>query len=134
MISKYEDLDLLSKDHIEQIDTKLQEKLGVCVYQLQQALEVPCSDKARELAENFRCIAPYGDYSKMLEDTESIFNFIKSEAYKSEHWFLTRVYSTDGNLVAFRFLNKAIDDGKAVLGFVYVSYNGKVRHAFVQGE
>lgn len=134
MISKYEDLNLLPEDTMTQIDAKLQDKLGICVYQLQQALEKPTVGTAVELAENFHCIAKFGDYSQMLEDTKSIAEFIKSDAYKSEHWVLNSIFQEEDNLIGFRFDNKAIDDGDSIKGFVFVSLSGKLTHAFPVSE
>lgn len=156
MIESFEDLDLKNvlkpediegpvqplspeeewKQTLAKMDTIFQEKLGVSIEQLKQSLSEYVVSHAEELTHEFVNIAPLGDYSKLLEDNDSMAEFLKTEAHKSEHWYLVGISPSDvqKNLISFSFGNKAVDDGENFEGFVYVSFQGKIRHAFAQGS
>jgi hypothetical protein len=136
MIEKMEDLDLQVEDTMEQVQQKIQEKLGVSILELQQALSNHVVEKAESLTHEFVNIAPLGDYSKLLEDNDSMAEFLKTEGHKPEHWILygVRVSDVNPNLLSFNFTNDAVDDGEIFQGFVFVSFQGKIKHAFAQGE
>lgn len=136
MIEKFEDLDLKDDDKMEDIEKKIQEKMGVSVDEMRQALSVYVVDHAEELTHEFVNMAPLGDYSKLLEDNDSMAEFLKTEGHKPEHWMLYSVRLSDYNktLISFDFKNKSVDDGDIFSGFVFVSMSGKIRHTFAQGE
>ena len=135
MIDKFEDLGLDDKDEMPQIEQKIQDKLEVSVAEMKAALANYVQGHAEELSLEFVNIAPLGDYSKLLEDNDSMAEFLKSEGFKSEHWELRGIRMSDvqKNLLSFEFANKSVDDGEVFQGFVYVSFQGKIRHAFAQG-
>lgn len=136
MIEKFEDLDLQTEDTMEQVDTKVQEKLGLSVADMRQALSAHVIDKAESLTHEFVNFAPLGDYGNLLEDNDSMAEFLKTEGHKPEHWKLygVRVSDVNPNLLSFNFSNDAVDDGEIFQGFVFVSFQGKIKHAFAQGE
>lgn len=136
MIEKFSELDLQPEDEMEVIEQKVKEKLGISIEEMRQALSSYVIENAEELTHEFVNMAPLGDYSKMLEDNDSMSEFLKTEAHKPEHWHLYSVRQSDANaaLISFDFKNKAIDDGEIFSGFVFVSKSGKIRHAFAQGE
>jgi hypothetical protein len=136
MIEKIEDFDLKETDSVEEIDSKIKEKLGVSVPEMQEALSKYVISNAEELTLQLVNIAPLGDYSKLLEDNDSMADFLKSEANKPEHWLLNslRLSDVNSNLLSFEFINDAIDDGDSFKGFVFVSLQGKIKHAFAQGD
>lgn len=135
MIENFDDLGLTDKDEVAQVAEKVQEKLGVTVAEMQAALGTYVQGHAEELTHEFVNIAPLGDYGKLLEDNDSMAEFLKSEGFKSEHWELRGIRLSDvqKNLLSFEFANKSVDDGESFQGFVYVSFQGKIKHAFAQG-
>ncbi len=155
MIEKFEDLgfEKLGEDDVEgpvqpispqeeaklfiaQVDAILQEKLGISIDFLKQQLSEYTVSHAEELTHEFVNVAPFGDYSKLLEDNDGMAEFFKTEAHKVEHWRLLGITPSDvqKNLINFQFQNKAVDDGDVFDGFVYVSFSGKIKHAFTQGN
>lgn len=145
MIEKFEDLELDSiksetesdvDTMVQQIDARLQEKLGVSFAGLKQALSEYVLAHAEELTHEFVNIAPYGDYGKLLEDNDSMAEFFKTEGHKVENWEVQGLTPHDvhKNLITFHFANKSVDDGDVFQGFVYVSFQGKIRHAFAQNS
>lgn len=155
MIEKFADLELDSLDTEEDVEDPTQsisleeynkrrmakaeaifkEKLGITFDELKQSLSKYTVEHAEELTHEFVNIAPFSDYSKLLEDNDSMAEFLKTEAHKVEHWVLQGVKQSDvkENLVSFEFMNDSVDDGDVFQGFVYVSFQGIIRHAFTQG-
>lgn len=150
MIEKFADLglDALDEEEIEassieeynqqrlaKAETLIKEKLGVSFDEMKQALSVYVASHGEELALEMVNIAPLGDYGNLLEDNDSMAEFFKSEAHKVEHWVLESVRPSDvnENLISFQFRNNSIDDGESFQGFVFVSLQGKIKHAFGQG-
>jgi hypothetical protein len=135
MIDKFEDLDIGDTDEMPQVEQKVQYKLGIAVSEMKAALANYVQGHAEELSLEFVNIAPLGDYGKLLEDNDSMAEFLKSEGFKSEHWELRGIRMSDvqKNLLSFEFANKSVDDGEVFQGFVYVSFQGKIKHAFAQG-
>jgi len=136
MIEDFKDLELDDVDTIEKAEEKIQEKLGVTFLQLKQALSEYVLAHAEELTHEFVNMAPYGDFSKLLEDNDSMAEFLKMEAHKPENWLVQGLTPSDvqKNLISFHFANKSVDDGDVFEGFVYVSFTGKIKHAFAQGN
>lgn len=136
MIEKFEDLDLKQEDKMEDVEQKIQEKLGVSIPEMREKLSSYVLEHAEELTHEFANIAPLGDYSKLMEDNDSMSTFLKTEAYKTDHWklFGVRQHDTQPTLIVFEFRNHAVDDGENFEGFVFVSKAGKIRHAFAQGD
>lgn len=136
MIESYDELNLSQDDSLEQVDAKLVEKLGITLSYLQNSLSEYMQKKSDSLAKEFVNIAPNGDYINILEDSESISNFLKSKASSPENFKLREIKlnATKNNLVSFEFSNAAIDNGDSCTGFAYVNFAGKLRHSFVKGE
>lgn len=151
MIEKYEDLGLdaldeedesakptsleeYNKQRMAKAEALVKEKLGVSFDEMRKALGDYTISHAEELTHGFVNIAPLGDYGKLLEDNDSMAEFLKSEGFKSEHWELRGIRLSDvqKNLLSFEFANKSVDDGESFQGFVYVSFQGKIKHAFSQ--
>lgn len=134
MIDSLKDLNLNSKDSVEEISNKLESVLQISVFQLTEALQSSIQNRADELAQEFNLIAPYGDYSKSLENKDDILKFLKEEASQTKNWSLTSIeeHMTNSNLIQFNFINTAIDEGDACTGVVLLSKSGKIRHAFAQ--
>jgi hypothetical protein len=111
---------------LSQVDLKLEDCYEVLTASLKQ--------RAEELLVDIENIAPYGDYSSLIENPNQFLPFLQNEAAKPENWELSFIDTIKGNdkLLEFIFVNKALDDGDLLKGFVFVSPNGKVRHAFCQ--
>lgn len=136
MIESIADLELKDEDKAEDVDKKIQEKLGITVLEMQEKLSAYVKENAEELTHEFVNIAPLGKYDELLEDNDSMADFLKSEAHKPEHWLLYSIRQNESNqaLISFDFKNAAVDEGQSMEGFVFVSKSGKIRHAFAQGE
>lgn len=138
MIEKFSDMALEEAETIEAVEIIIKEKLGVSFQQLKEALSVSVQERAQELSLEFANVAPHGDYSKIIEDNDGMAEFFRSEAHKPENWEITEVRPVDQkgmpNLITFGFSNKAVDDGSSMTGFVYVNFEGKIKHAFAQGD
>jgi len=99
-----------------------------------RALSDSLLERIEELAEELMNIAPYGDYSKLMEEKDGITKFLQDEASKPENWkiqFIEAKKEKD-QLIEFVFFNKSVDDGDILKGFVFVGLSGKIRHAFAQ--
>jgi hypothetical protein len=134
MVESFKDLLPEEAKSPEEIDKVLQEKLGIGLAEMSQALSDSVLERADEFAEELMNIAPYGDYSKLTEDSEVIVKFLKEEATKLENWkiqFIEAKKEKD-QLIEFVFFNKSVDDGDILKGFVFVGLSGKIRHAFAQ--
>jgi hypothetical protein len=129
-------LEEYNKQRMQKAEALVKEKLGVTFDELKQLLSNYTVEHAEELTHEFVNIAPFCDYSKLLEDNDGMAEFLKTEAHKVEHWHLQGIRKSDykENLVSFEFLNDSVDDGDVFQGFVYVSFQGKIRHAFTQGN
>lgn len=136
MIEKFEDLELDTCDTLESIELKLQEKLSIDTQTMKEALSNFVVQNAENLSKEFVSLAPFGDYSKLLEDSKDIMGFLKSSAHKPEYWKLAGVRAPEEgkNLLTFNFSNTAMDESDIFEGFVYVSFEGKIKHVFAQGE
>lgn len=134
MIEKLEDLGIVEKDKEEDIDKKIQEKLGLGLTELKQALSLSIQEKADELVADIINIVPFGDYSKILEDKADMAKFMREEAIDPKHWQLYVVEVTEHGMIKFMFVCTAVDDGDTMQGLVFVSNSGKIRHAFAQSS
>lgn len=130
-----DDLGLEEGAGAEKWDEQLQEKLGVKVVDLQNSLCEWIKNNCEELTHEFVNIAPSGDYGNLLEDNDSMADFLKNEAAKPEHWKLMSVRESDNpNMIQFMFDCAAVDEGDTFKGFVFVSKSGKIRHSFAQNQ
>lgn len=129
-----DDLDLEAEDLEDKLNTILLEKLGIGLVEIKSSLHDSVKNRAEELALDLPNIAPYSDYGAMLEDNDSMAAFLREEASKLENWLLYSLQQDQKNetLIKFTFYNKAVDDGKVLLGLVFVSKSGKLRHSFAQ--
>jgi len=134
MVESFKDLLPEEVKTPEEIDKVLQEKLGIGLSEMARALSDSLLERIEELAEELMNIAPYGDYSKLMEEKDGITKFLQDEASKPENWkiqFIEAKKEKD-QLIEFVFFNKSVDDGDILKGFVFVGLSGKIRHAFAQ--
>ena len=128
----------LSKDEYEEenVAIKIEEKLGTSLLQMKEAIGVAVIARAEEFTLEFANIAPLGDYEKLLEDNDLMADFLKTEAYKPQHWKLHTILQSDVNkeLLSFHFWNTGVDDGTTFQGFCFTTKTGKIKHAFAQVE
>jgi hypothetical protein len=128
------DLNILDSDNVEQIIEKILIVLGITSDKMKESISSVILNKADDIVLELKNIAPLGDYSKLLEDNESMINFLKTEVYKTEYWNLVRMDTDSTGLNKFTFNCTAIDDGQSLYAFVFVNDQGKIRHTFVQGN
>lgn len=116
------------------IDEILKEKLNLGLEDVKKPLLEYLTSHAEEVCLELPNIVPFGDYDKILEDNDSMAQFLKTDAADSKHWLLYAVSDDDKfpQLIRFLFLCTAIDEGEALKGTVFASKTGVVRHAFVQ--
>jgi hypothetical protein len=138
MIEKVEDLGLGDKLTSEETDQILKEKLGLTLADMAGALQTYTQDHAAELAANYIIIIPHGDYGCLIDDPNKITLFILEEASKPESWKAKtlRLHNDKKQppMLKITFANKAVDEGDSMEGYVFVSFAGKILHAFVQGD
>lgn len=134
MIESFKELTFEGCKTDEDIETRLQEKLGLSLKACQEALSNYLLINAAEVVPDLPSVAPYGDYDKLMEDPEQIQLFLENEAYKPENWNIVFFYARkeQDKLAEFVFYNKAVDEGDVLKGYVYVGVSGKIRHAFSQ--
>lgn len=130
----FKDLNISSEDTTSEVEAKIKEKLGVEFSAMKEALSTFVKEKAEELSLEFNNIAPYGDYGELLEDNEKMVNFLKEEASLTKNWEISHFMQSDvdPSLLQFIFNNSSVDDGNSFQGHVFVSKNGKIKHAFVR--
>jgi len=136
MIESFEDFELLPDDKQEDIERKVQEKLGVTFQQMYIQLAEYIKSNVDEIVSELVNIAPHGNYELLIEDEdkEGMKQFLLSDVVKPENWNLDRFKVSDSNDIKFIFSSKAVDDGDTFKGFVLVSFTGKIKHAFCHGE
>jgi hypothetical protein len=128
----FEELDEKAENFYELVDAKLQEKLGITLLVMQESLCKYVSAQAEEIALELPNIAPNGDYSKLIEDNDGMATFLKEEVAKPNVWILAGAQDYENkSLFKFEFLCKAVDEGKTLIGKVFISKSGVIRHAFV---
>jgi hypothetical protein len=123
----------------EKVAAKIENKfsaMGTTLLQMKEALSRTVQNRAEEFVLEFVNIAPLGDYSNLLEDNDSMAQFLREEAHQVKHWQLVQILVNDvkKELLSFIFNNKAVDDGTNFQGFVFVSKAGKIKHTFAQIE
>ena len=134
MIEKFDDIGLEKDDLQEVIEKKVQEKLGLNFNDMYISLANYINDNVNDIVKDMINVAPHGDYEKLIEDTDGMVEFLKAEVVKGENWRLDMVKTIQDQVLQFRFLSTAVDDGETFMGFVVVSFAGKIKHAFCKGE
>lgn len=126
--------DLEGEALLVKLDEVLRKKLNVGLEDIKKPLLEYLVSHAEELTLELPNIVPFGNYEKMLEDNDSMTQFLKTEAADSKHWIIWEVSSDEKfpQLIRFAFICQAVDDGGSLKGTVFVSKTGVVRHAFVQ--
>ena len=134
MIESFKDLNFDDTKEEADIDKILQEKLGISLAYMAEALQGALKKRAEEFVAEMVTVAPYGDYGKLMEEPEAILTFLRDEASKQENWkiYFIEVKKEKDQLIEFIFHNKAVDDGDFLKGFVFVGLSGKIRHVFPQ--
>jgi len=134
MVEKLEDLDISYEDKPEDIDKKIKEKLGMSFEDMHKALAIYIEKNAEEIVSDMMNIAPYGEYWELIEDTDGMAKFLRSDVVKPENWEIHSIKVIGDNSIQFVFSSKAVDDGDNFKGFVVVTFAGKMLHAFCTGE
>jgi hypothetical protein len=138
MIESFDDLEIPEDATYEDAKTILEDKLHIKFTDLIEQLNDSLKERAKDIAGNFLVLTPFGDWSKILEEQPKIVNFLKTKAALPENWHATYIgTSRDAklpNMVEILFQNDAVDEGDVLMGYVFLSYAGKVLHLFVRGE
>jgi predicted HTH domain antitoxin len=138
MIDKIEDFDFTEKQTLEEIAVIVKEKLGVSFPEMAELLSTYLDEKADEIAKNYVTVIPYGDYGKLLEGDVKIAHFFRTEATKPESWVPFKLYVSQDpkqpKMIEVAFDNIAVDEGDSIKGYVFISFAGVIRHAFVIGD
>lgn len=148
MIESIEDLELntimedLEKSKIYEISEferrlseVLQSKLDISLLVMKSSLERSLQDRVNLLIKDIRYIAPFNDYSALMDEEDKMINFLKSEAFKAENWrILTIDEDVKENLIKFTFSNKAVNEADILFGTVFVNKSGKIKHSFTYIE
>lgn len=138
MIEKFEDLDLKDDHTTEQVGEIIKEKLGVSFSDMAIFLSQYLQDKADELANNYITVICYGDYFNVIEGQRVIAKFFREEACKLENWVPDKIFLSKDpkqpEMIEVVFNNKAVDEDDSMFGYVFISFAGVIRHAFVHGD
>lgn len=140
MIEKFEDLDLKPEDKDEDIDVKVQEKLGTSLSNITNALSAYVQESAGDIADkcqNHVLILDWEDnqeYNSCMDNAEEIAQFLRKECFKPEHWRLSYISLVKSNLIDFIYYCNIVDSENALCGHVLVSFAGRIKHVFVQSE
>lgn len=126
--------ELPEEEFWKKVDEAIQEKMGLSILKLSILVANSIKDKAEEIALDLPNLAPYGDYGAMIEDNDSMSEFLKKEASKPDNWKLTKIQIDAQNkpMVKFLLMCKAVDDGDVLMGLVFTNKSGEFRHAFCQ--
>lgn len=124
------------KDLIEQVTARLQEKLGITTEQMTASLSEWVQGHAEEMTLDMVSLTPNGEYDKTMENNDDMANFLKTEAHKPENWVMHSIGRTKDKppMLEVIFINKAVDDGTTMHGYVFIGLSGKIRHAFANSE
>lgn len=129
----YSDLELSNKNTEIEIEEKLNSKLGISLDFLKKELCSYMTNNAESLSKEIKCIFPFSDYSKMIEDQKDIELFLTEEATKCDNWTLYQISPTD-DLINFTFACLPVNEDFEFKGHVFVSLNGKIKHVFANNE
>ena len=102
MPDSFKDIPFGEAKESEEIDKILQEHLKIGLAECAEALSKALLERAEELAPELTSLAPYGDYDKLTEDTDTIIKFLKEEATKTENWKILFFF----NFIFFNFIFK----------------------------
>ncbi len=124
------------EEFYSKIDAKLQEHLNINLSTMKKSLTKYVEENASKISLNVPCLAPDNDYSKLLEDNDSIAEYLQKEGTKPDQYFLLNVAEDNKikHLLKFQFYMPQINKGESLFGYVFVSKTGAIRHAFVQSE
>lgn len=139
MIEKVEDFGFTNEQTPEETAAIVKEKLGIGFPEMAAHLSTHLGERADEVAQDFVTLIPYGDYDKLLEGDDKIANFLRTEAVKVESWVAYKIFADDTlkgypEMIQITFRNQAVDEGGSLIGYVWVSYAGVVRHVSIVGE
>lgn len=129
----YSDLELSNKNTEIEIEEKVNSKLGISLISLKKELCNYVNNNAEALSKDVKCIFPFGDYSKMLEDKKDIVVFLTEEATKYDNWSLYKISPID-DLINFTFACLPVNEDFEFKGHVFVSLNGKIKHVFANND
>lgn len=138
MITSFEDLGLTGEEDATQVQAILEEGLEIKFEDILERLNSCLRERASEVAENFLVMVPFEDYDKLLEEQPQMVQFLREQAAQSKHWQPKYIGNSRDkklpNMVELLFNNTAVNDGEAVMGYVFLSFSGKVLHLFVRGD
>ena len=104
---------------------------NVNIDELKKTLSNYLQDNCEKLANTVVRIAPFEDYSLLMESKDDISNFLKTTASEKYYWKLDEVFETSEvqqDLIEFIFYSVALE---GMSGKVFVNKNNVVVHAFV---
>lgn len=133
-----EDLQLPEEATYQEALAIIEEKLGVKFSELTAPLNEYLKEHAESIAGNFLVMTPFENYADLIEEQPQMVQFLRTRAAQSENWLVYHLGTSQDpkfpDMIAFCFINKAVDDGDSLTGYVFINRAGKVMHAFVQGD
>lgn len=128
LINGIEDLGLDKQDTLDQVLVKLRDKLNLSINNIVYSFEEYILINSLELAQNLFNVAPYGRYEDLIEETDKIVEFLKSECGKVESWQLKSI-EQEQETIRLDFMSKAVDEADALRGIVFIDYFGNIIHS-----
>lgn len=127
------DLNISNKSSELEIEEEVYSKLGISLLLLKKELCNYIINNAESLSKEIKCIFPYGDYSKIIEDKKEMAVFLAEDASKHDNWKLYS-FSSSENLLNFTFSCLPVNEDHEFKGHVFVSLNGKIKHVFASND
>jgi len=138
------DMEKLKKDaydvchppYAEKLNQIMKDKLGVSLIEMKEVLSKKTIERAQDLTVEMKNIAPYADYSKLIENNDEMAEFMRTEGHKWENWKVKSIAQDPKftPLLKVQFQNSSVDEGSTIFGTVFVSKSGIVRHSMVQAS
>jgi hypothetical protein len=136
MVEDFSELELNKAKTDKDIDLILKEKLNISLVNMVEKISSHLKLHVDDICSEFLTLAPFGEYSKLLETPEDIKSFILDNSDNYDNWKLVYAQINDTNhaLMEFVFNFVAANDGEEIKGYAYLGKSGKIRHAFAQAE
>lgn len=123
------------KEAEELISLILSERFSISLDELKPILISYLKNNVDAIAEQLPYIAPNNDWSKCITDQNDIKKWLIDCATNSKDWSIYGITETDIPKVwSIMFTNFLAETDGHIVGYVYVSEFGKIKHVFVQRD
>lgn len=128
-----DELGLIPGAGVDAWEKALKEKLNLTIPDMIGAITDWLRSNAEKVSQEFFNIVPNGDYGFLIEEPNEVAEYLRTEATKLEHWDLAEARIRD-DMISLVFDCKVVDEGDTFKGFIFITRNGKIKHAFAQNQ